>query len=457
MGKNLDWHPDQSGSAATEDFAGAVGGGGTAPPHDRSFQGAAAAFLLRRLLHRLIRKGTLKVTLPDGREIVTGTGHPQVDARILQPAMVLRLFRNPDLALGEAYTEGALVLERGSVYDLLVLAMQNLGLSNGPGLMHVNAQLRRFLRRIAQHNPVARARANVAHHYDLSDRLYELFLDAGRQYSCAYFTAPTDTLEQAQDQKKRHIAAKLLLHPGLRVLDIGSGWGGLGLYLAQSADVSVTGLTLSTEQHTYAAKSTAEAGLQDRLQFHLRDYHHEQAHYDRVVSVGMFEHVGVGHYREYFEKLASLLTDDGIALIHTIGSARPPHASNPWINKYIFPGAYAPSLSEITPEIERAGFYIADVEVLRLHYAQTLRAWHNRFMAHRSQIAAIYDERFCRMWEYYLAYCEAAFRYTGLVVFQIQISKRLDAVPLTRGYIAEWEQAQGEPSPESRARTNTRF
>jgi cyclopropane-fatty-acyl-phospholipid synthase len=238
----------------------------------------------------------------------------------------------------------------------------------------------------------------------------------------------------------RHIAAKLLLSPGQRILDIGCGWGGLAQHLATTAGVKVTGLTLSVEQRDYAVKSAEAGKLEDRLSFRLQDYREAEGRYDRIVSVGMFEHVGVGYYRQFFRKVAGLLADDGVALIHTIGSVRPPRSTSQWMNKYIFPGAYAPSLSEIAPAIEQAGLYTSDIEVLRLHYARTLRAWRTRFMAARAQVAAIYDERFCRMWEYYLAYCEGAFRHTGLVVFQIQISRRLGTVPQTRDYIAAWEE-----------------
>jgi cyclopropane-fatty-acyl-phospholipid synthase len=295
---------------------------------------------------------------------------------------------------------------------------------------------------------VSAARANVAHHYDLSDTLYDLFLDADRQYSCAYYMSFDDTLERAQEQKKRHLAAKLLLRSGHRVLDIGSGWGGLALYIAQAADVDVTGVTLSTEQHGYSNQRVDKAGLTDRVRFELKDYRHENGRYDRIVSVGMFEHVGVGHFREYFDKIRDLLTDDGVALIHTIGAADGPGAAHAWIRKYIFPGGYSPALSEVVPIIERAGLHITDIEVLRLHYAETLKAWRQRFMANRDRVSAIYDERFCRMWEFYLAGCEAGFRHSGLVVFQIQVSKRIDTVPLTRDYILEWEHSHASaPEP----------
>ena len=442
MSMNFETPPGwQADSLATDVNA------GVAPPRRGRLQQTSGEFLLCRLLRKIIRTGTLDVQMPSGRRHVFGAGAPVIDVRLATSATVWRMLRNPELALGEAYMDGTLQVEQGAIYDLLDLTNTNLKWSRGPGVMRLQSHLRQVLRRLAQHNPVTRAQANVAHHYDLSDTLYELFLDAGRQYSCAYYTAPTDTLEQAQAQKLRHIAAKLLLRPGQRVLDIGSGWGGLALHLTQTAGVNVTGLTLSTEQHGYATKAATAAGLQDRATYHLRDYRHETGRYDRIVSVGMFEHVGIGHYAEYFDKVASLLTDDGVALIHTIGTARGPTSASPWLNKYIFPGGYAPALSEVVPVIERAGLYITDVEVLRLHYAHTLRAWRDRFMAERPHIAALYDERFCRMWEFYLAFCEAGFRHSGLVVFQIQISKQIDAVPITRDYIAAAESRPGPGAP----------
>lgn len=397
---------------------------------------SASTFLLRSLLRRVIRKGTLTLVTPDGCACDVGHGEPSVTIRITDQGTVRRLFLNPDLALGEAYMDGTLVVEDGGIHDLLDLCLANLGWDTGHWVQRARALGRRLGRRLAQRNPGSVSRANVAHHYDLSDLLYELFLDDDRQYSCAYYMSPDDTLEQAQEQKKQHIAAKLLLRAGQRVLDIGSGWGGLALHLARNADVDVTGVTLSTEQHGYASRRANDVGLNDRVRFLLRDYRDENGRYDRIVSVGMFEHVGVGHYSEYFKKVRDLLSDDGVALIHTIGSAAGPSAANPWIRKYIFPGGYTPALSEIVPAIERAGLHMTDIEVLRLHYAETLKDWRKRFMANRDRIAAIYDERFCRMWEFYLAGCEAAFRHSGLVVFQIQLSKRVDTVPLTRDYIA---------------------
>ena len=305
---------------------------------------------------------------------------------------------------------------------------------------------RRLFRGLSQYNPAGAAQCHAAHHYDLSDTLYDLFLDQDRQYSCAYFLSPDDSLEEAQAQKKRHIAAKLLLKPGCRVLDIGSGWGGLALYLASLTGAEVTGITLSEEQVKAARRRAAEAGLSDRVRFHLRDYRDEHGSYDRIVSVGMFEHVGVNHFKTFFRQVKDLLNDDGVALLHSIGRAEGPGITNPWIRKHIFPGGYSPALSEVVPVIEKTGLFVTDIEVLRLHYAETLKEWRRRFNANRTRIAEIHDERFCRMWEFYLAGAEAAFRHNGQIVFQIQLAKRQDAVPLTRDYITDGERALGRES-----------
>jgi cyclopropane-fatty-acyl-phospholipid synthase len=396
-------------------------------------------WFLCAVLRRVIHRGRLRLTAPDGGIHDFGEGSPAIAIRITDWTVVRQLAFNPDLALGEAYMGGGLVIETGDVGGLLDLCRSNLGSGNGHWVQYLHNAGRRLIRRLEQHNPVPVARANAAHHYDLSDELYGLFLDADRQYSCGYYLSPDDTLDAAQERKKRHLAAKLLLHPGQRVLDIGSGWGGLALFLAQEAGVDVTGITLSAEQHRYATARAVQLGLDGRVRFLLKDYRDEDQRYDRIVSVGMFEHVGINQYRRYFMTLKRLLTDDGIGLVHTIGSTVGHRAAHPWIEKYIFPGGYTPALSEIVPSIERAGLCITDVEVLRLHYAYTLKAWRQRFMANRERAAALYNERFCRMWEFYLAGCEAGFRHSGLVVFQIQISKRIDAVPLTRGYIEEYE------------------
>src|SRR3990172_3404684 len=336
---------------------------------------------------------------------------------------------------------GTLTVEGGTLYDLLDLAGRNIaGLDSHP-LSALRTWFGKALRVVHTYNPVPRARRNVAHHYDLSGEPYDLFLDADRQFSCAYFVGDNDSLEVAQDNKKLHIASKLLLEPGQRVLDIGSGWGGLALYLARLADVDVTGVTLSAEQQRVAERRAKEAGLSDRVRFHLRDYREVTGRYDRIVSVGMFEHVGIAHFGAYFRKVRELLTEDGVALLHSIGRMDPPGATDPWIRKYIFPGGYTPALSEVAAVVERSGLWIADIEILRLHYAKTLREWRRRFLANRDKACALYDERFCRMWEFYLTGCEIAFRHIGQMVFQMQLARHQDAVPLTRDYAAEFERA----------------
>ncbi|MFM8700590.1 MAG: class I SAM-dependent methyltransferase, partial [Hyphomicrobiales bacterium] len=351
-----------------------------------------------------------------------------------------RLMLNPELEAGEAYMDGRMTFDGSSLEEAIHLIFANLGVFNFrfPFSAIMNP-LGRIWRRIVQFNPMSRSRRNVKHHYDLSDTLYDLFLDKDRQYSCAYFLSPDDTIEQAQAQKKRHIAAKLLLKPGQKILDIGSGWGGLGLYLAEIAKADVTGLTLSDNQHAVSNARARDAGVSDRVRFKIADYRQETGQYDRIVSVGMFEHVGVNHFQTYFSKVAELLRDDGVALIHAIGRSDVPGHTNPWINRYIFPGGYAPSLSEVIPAIERARLCITDIEILRLHYAETLKRWRERFNENREIIRGIYDERFCRMWEFYLMTSEYSFRHGGQMVFQIQLAKSVDRVPITRDYITEFE------------------
>jgi cyclopropane-fatty-acyl-phospholipid synthase len=295
-------------------------------------------------------------------------------------------------------------------------------------------------RRIDQLNPAGRARRNVAHHYDLNGRLYALFLDRDRQYSCAYFARGDETLEEAQAAKKRHIAAKLRLdRPGLEVLDIGCGWGGMAITLARDWGARVTGITLSAEQLAEARRRAAEAGLADRVRFELMDYRDWRRPVDRVVSVGMFEHVGIDHYRRFFRAVRDALRPDGVALVHAIGRSSGPGSTNPWLAKYIFPGGYSPALSEVVPQVEKAGLWITDVEVLRLHYAMTLREWRRRFAANRDAIQSLYDERFCRMFEFYLAGCELAFRRTDHMNWQLQLAREKEALPLTRDYMLEAE------------------
>lgn len=392
--------------------------------------------LLDTTLTALIREGRLDLVMPGGSRRAYGTGEgPPVVVHLDDPALPRRLVMNPDLGLGEGYMDGRLRIEGDDLYGLLSVVLRNRGKGALPAALRLNLIARRALRRLQQYNPMGRAQQNVAHHYDLSGRLYDLFLDADKQYSCAYFKTPDDTLDQAQAQKKAHIAAKLCLRPGMRVLDIGCGWGGMGLTLARDHGAQVLGVTLSAEQHKLATARAEEAGLADRVTFRLMDYRAVQGTFDRVVSVGMFEHVGVPHYREYFGHLRRFLTEDGIALIHTIGRSTPPGATSPWITKYIFPGGYVPAMSEVLVPVEKERLVVTDIEVWRLHYAETLRHWLIRFTENEDQARALYDDRFCRMWRYYLTASEMTFRLHGQVVFQFQLARRQQAVPLTRDYL----------------------
>ena len=385
-------------------------------------------------LQKVIREGDLTVRLPGGRELRLGDGSgPPVALRIADARWLARIAGNPSLGLGEAYMEGGLVLETGDIYELADLIGRNAKLRP---LKPAGAFERWWLDRRLQANARRAARRNVAHHYDLSVDFYRRFLDPDLQYSCAYFPHPGASLDEAQAAKKRHLAAKLLLRPGLKVLDIGCGWGGLALSLARATGVEVEGVTLSSEQLATARARAERAGLAGRARFSLTDYRDVTGQYDRIVSVGMFEHVGRPNYQAYFDQLAKLLADDGVALLHSIGRADGPSFTQPWIAKYIFPGGYIPSLSEVLPHVERAGLIVTDIEILRLHYAETLKAWRGRFQANRAEVAQLYDERFCRMWEFYLAISELAFRYRGHFVFQMQLAKRIDAAPITRDYIA---------------------
>ena len=399
--------------------------------------------LAARLLKRIVRLGVLTVIDADGvrHEFRGAEPGPAVAIRLHDRRLHWRIFFSPALAIGEAYMDGSLTVEDGGdIHGFVDFCARNLERDTPDfALKRVLKSVRLALRGVKQYNPASRARRNAAHHYDLTDELYELFLDVDRQYSCGYFAKPDDSLELAQERKKAHIAAKLLLQPRQKVLDIGSGWGGLGLFLARRHDVDVVGVTLAERQQAVSNERAQREALDGRAQFRLQDYREIGERFDRIVSVGMFEHVGVLHYDRYFAKLHELLTDDGVALVHTIGRSDGPGWTNPWVDKYIFPGGYAPALSDVLPSIERSGLWVTDVEVLRLHYAETLRHWRERFAANRAKVAALYDERFCRMWEMYLAGSEVTFRYSGHVVFQIQMAKRIDAVPLTRDYITDYE------------------
>lgn len=346
-----------------------------------------------------------------------------------------QLALNPALLLGEAYMDDRLRVEGGTIYDFLELMLAHCDPSRFPLWLKFGYRIRQLTKRLQQHNPENRSRRNVAHHYNIDGAIYDLFLDADRQYSCAYFEYEGQSLEEAQHAKKQHLAAKLHLFDGQKILDIGSGWGGLGLYLARCADVSVTGVTLSEEQLKISRSRAQKLGLGRTADFRLCDYRHLEGTYDRIVSVGMFEHVGVGHYTNFFTKINDLLRDDGVAVLHSIGRLDGPGATNPFIAKYIFPGGYTPALSEVIPVIERSGLIVTDIEILRLHYAETLRHWRTRFLANRDRAAKLLGDRFCRMWEFYLAGSEAAFRYENLMVFQIQLAKDQAALPLTRDYL----------------------
>ena len=395
--------------------------------------------LLKAYLARAIRKGQLTVTFADGTTERYGTGvdGPEVAVKINDPALARKMISDIELGFCEAYIDGRLEIENEDIYGVVVLAMLNLR-SEGAhrGTIHkLVAGSRKLLRRMAQFNPVGKAQENVAHHYDLSGELYDLFLDEDRQYSCGYWPRLDMTLEEAQEAKKQHIAGKLLLKPGMRVLDIGCGWGGMALTLAKDYGVQVVGVTLSKEQHAIAVKRARDAGLEGQVEFRLQDYRHVEETFDRIVSVGMFEHVGVPHYREYFRHVKKLLAPDGVALIHTIGRSDPPGTTAAFITKYIFPGGYVPALSEASAAIEKERLVTTDVEVWRLHYAETLKHWYDRFMENVDKAEALYDAQFVRMWRLYLIACEMTFRMNDQVVFQFQLARDQEAVPLTRDYL----------------------
>ncbi len=394
---------------------------------------------LKFIFEQTVKTGDLTVIDSDGcaHRFGDGTGS-SLAVRLASRGLERRLAFYPQFALGHSYMQGQFLVEEGTIYDFLELMLGQPVPQSFPRWMCAVDSTRWLSRRLQQYNPAARARANVAHHYDISGAVYDLFLDADMQYSCAYFQ-DTHDLDAGQLAKKRHIAAKLALKKGHRVLDIGSGWGGLGIYLASMADVNVTGITLSTEQLHVAQRRVKRSNLSGRVRFELKDYRTIDGCFDRIVSVGMFEHVGVNHYQAFFDTLANLLTDDGVALIHSIGRFDTPAVTNPFIAKYVFPGGYIPALSEVLPAIERSGLINCDIEILRLHYAITLQCWRERFHINRGRAADLMGEEFCRMWEFYLAASEVGFRYQGLMVFQIQLAKCQQTLPLNRDYMFEEE------------------
>lgn len=395
---------------------------------------------LKLILQRTVTRGDLSLVDTSGHVHRFGdrTGRPVVVRHVHSTSRPFRGL-DPGLAIAEAYMDGTLIVERGSLYDFLAIVMSNAQANGWPRATLLAHGMRRMWKRVQQFNPRGRARRNVAHHYDIDRRVYEMFLDNDLQYSCAYFEDETKTLDAAQLAKKRHVASKLALEEGQSVLDIGSGWGGLALYLAQRTGAKVTGITLSREQLDVARKRAWRIGMGDRARFRLEDYRQISGTFDRIVSVGMFEHVGVTHYNRFFRAIRRHLNDGGVALLHSIGRFDGPAATNPFIAKYIFPGGYIPALSEVIPAIEGAGLYVTDIEILRLHYAETLRCWRRRFLRNRHRVAEIQGERFCRMWEFYLAGSEAAFRFDNLMVFQIQLSRSLETLPLTRDYLLQDE------------------
>ena len=403
------------------------------PPQGAGFH--AAEMVVSWGLRQLVKHGMLVVKFPSGRERHFGDEQGRcVSVAIKHVSSMRRLMANAELALGELYVDRLLTVEADDIDELITLLLQNLR-DRGFRTRAAPGGLRLAEPPMREVNDKRRALRNVAHHYDISNAFYRLFLDDDMQYSCAYFETGAETLEEAQAAKMELIATKLVLQPELSVLDIGCGWGGLSLHLARSRNVRVRCITLSKEQ-LVAAQARADCeGLAGRVQFALEDYRNTKGQYDRIVSVGMFEHVGRGHYDEFFQIVAARLADDGVALLHTIGRADGPGATSAWIDRYIFPGGYAPALSEIMPAIEHAGLYVTDIDVWRLHYAMTLRAWRMRFEACLADVSAMFDERFCRMWRYYLAASEAAFRDGGHVVFQIQLARRQDAAPRTRAYL----------------------
>lgn len=397
--------------------------------------------MLKTFLTTLIKRGRLTVRINPNKTWHFGAldpEHPHLDVHIWFASSwtAFKVAMNPFLYFGEAYTDGDLIVENGSLWSFVELI--GINLQNMPKRGRWSRLLHRFKGWLPAHSLTA-SRKNVAHHYDLSEALYRMFLDEDMQYSCAYFQHPGVTLEQAQIDKKDHIAAKLALSPGQSVLDIGCGWGGMALHLAKRDNVNVTGVTLSTEQLAVAEVRAQAPDVQSRVRFELCDYRQVTGQFDRIVSVGMFEHVGLAGFDGYFETVAERLKDDGVALIHTIGRRGKTGGRSAWTEKYIFPGGYIPSLSEITDSIEKSGLYITDVESLRLHYAETLRHWRERFEARRDEVEKLYDDRFCRMWDFYLCYCELGFRYGDLMVYQVQVSKKLDTLPMTRDYMMSQE------------------
>ena len=404
-----------------------------------------------RHLNKVLTGQNVEITYADGETRAYGEPGKGPRLRFHDRGAERAVLLDPELRFGEMFTEGRLTVENGRIFDVLMQLGQVESAPDATIFARFLAVARTLTRRFRQNNTRTAARANIAHHYDLDSGLYELFLDPDQQYSCAYFETDNATLEEAQLVKKRRLAAKLCLKPGMRVLDIGSGWGGLGLYLAEMTGAQVTGVTLSEHQHRISNQRARERGLADRVQFHLRDYRQIEGNFDRIVSVGMFEHVGVGFYNTFFETCRKLLTEEGNMLLHTIGRLDPPGRTNPWMQKHIFPGGYIPALSEVAAAVERTGLITTDIEILRDHYARTLNHWRKRFLDRRDDAVRMFGEPFARLWEFYLAACELAFVYRGLSVFQYQLARRIDTLPIRRSYIPAYERQLREIEQEKLA------
>ena len=392
---------------------------------------------LSRFLKKLIKKdGFVLIDANLNRHVI---GKPQkenpITLKLLDKKLHYKLLLFPDLYFGEAYTEGSLKIENGNLTEFLDLVQKNIGRGETNKFSDVINKIKGTYRFLTNFNLITKSKRNVAHHYDISEKLYDLFLDEKRQYSCAYFKNENDSLETAQNNKIQHIIKKLNLKHNQKILDIGSGWGSLAIEIAKSSQCEVLGITLSENQLKYSNKKAKELNLENQVSFKLMDYRELNEKFDRIVSVGMFEHVGRKFYNKYFNRVSKLLNDNGVALIHTIGSVNPPRNPHPWITKYIFPGGYTPSLSEVAKPIEKSGLVISDMEVLRMHYSYTLRHWKERFLSKKEQVLNMFDEKFFRMWEFYLTSCEMTFKWDDLVVFQFQLTKDFTSVPPTRDYI----------------------
>ena len=392
---------------------------------------------LARFLNKIFKKGGFIFIDANGNQFIIGTpaSEQPIKVKILDKKLHYKLLFHPDLYLGEAYTDGQLIIENGTLTDFLDLALMNIGRSEFNIISYLINKFIGSYRYLTNFNFIKKSKMNVSHHYDISDDLYDLFLDPKRQYSCAYFKNDDDSLETAQNNKIQHIIKKLNIKPNQKILDIGCGWGSLAMDIAKSAQCEVTGITLSENQFNYCVKKAKELNLENQLTFKLMDYRELNEKFDRIVSVGMFEHVGRKFYNKFFKQIDNLLDKDGVSLIHTIGSVNPPRDPHPWITKYIFPGGYTPSLSEVTTPIEKAGLIVSDIEVLRLHYAHTLRHWKENCIKNKEKIISMFDERFFRMWEFYLAGCEMAFKWGDQVVYQFQLTKNYTSTPVTRDYI----------------------